>query len=350
MEFFERTFRRNRIKTQYLVVFGCLSLITYAALRANRSPSRASPSATDFHSSGEHRRVDVGNMAPPHGRIDENPGGLGDGEFPELKKEYEDNLGHREEHGFSETEGIEEDQKVLEEGKNERDSGNDIASLPAHSREHVQFVEEVPNTINATTDLLENPSSTASLAGILGVTSTHGVKNGEKETAAERQDGELNLNYADGLQEQTTVDDDDVKLNEFQNYPTEESTADTTTVATIIAPSTFNSTSLEDFEKSVEKFVAQTSTESIATGNAQMDHITTVAYNFSMKPEDNGTTLGLDRAEAFRISEKDPMNEGGSSSRNEQPVNENIDTLGGADRTGDEREKFDANDISQFII
>lgn len=30
------------------------------------------------------------------GSNDENPGGIGDGEFPELKKEYDDNQGHRE--------------------------------------------------------------------------------------------------------------------------------------------------------------------------------------------------------------------------------------------------------------
>ncbi|KAL6737589.1 hypothetical protein Aduo_011218 [Ancylostoma duodenale] len=350
MEFLDRSLRRHRLKTQYFVVLGCLSLITYAVLRANRSVSHASPSATDFHSSGEHHSADVGNMIPPHGAVNENPGGLGDGEFPELKKEYDDTLGHHEEeHGFSENDDVEEDQKALEEGKSERDSGNDIASLPAHSREHIQFEEEVPNTVNATTGILESPSNATSLAGILAGASTQGAKNEARETTTERQDGELNLNYADGLQEQTKVDDDDVKLTDFQLYPTEDSTTDATTEATIITPSTFNSTSLEDFEKSVEKFVAQTSTESTTIENAHIDHVTTVAYNFSMEPESNSTVEAMDFAGPLQVSEKNPLNEG-IELKSGQHANEDIDTAGGAENTGFEREQLDSNDISQFII
>ncbi|RCN34554.1 hypothetical protein ANCCAN_19606 [Ancylostoma caninum] len=250
--------------------------------------------------------------------------------------------------GFSDNEDIEEDQKALEEGKSERDSGNDIASLPAHSREHIQFEEEVPNTANVTIAFLDSPSNTTNLTGILGVATTQGVKNVATETTNERQDGELNLNYADGLQEQTSVDDDDVKLTDFQLYPTEDSTTDTTNQETIIAQSTFNSTSLEDFEKSVEKVFAQTSTESTTIENAQIDHVTTVAYNFSVAPVNNSTIQEVDGTGPLQVFEKNPLNEGGNVSRNEQVVNSG--NVGGADNVGDEREQLDSNDISQFII
>lgn len=234
-------------------------------------------------------------------------------------------------------------------GKDERDSGNDIASLPAHSREHIHFAEEIPHTVNATPEPLATLSSSVNLGDILGATSTHRASNQLVETTTERGEAEFNINYADGLQEQSIVDDDDVKLNDFQLYPTEDSTIPTTTEATIVAPSTFNSTSLEDFEKSLENFVIGTSTES-TTSDVMIEHTTTVAYNFSKKPEDNSTMEAVDNAESFHIPETDPANAEKRDQGNEQLAQERDDTGGGADIIGDEGVQLDSNDISQFII
>ncbi|VDO20377.1 unnamed protein product [Haemonchus placei] len=202
--------RRCRFEKYYLAIIAVVVLLIYVTSKENRS-NRVDET--------ENRHVASLDSAPAgsheqHLDFQANAGRLKDtiaDQFPELEKEYDD-LNWKEQKGSAD----------------HGDHGNDISAIPSNWRKHVQFLDEIPVTLNTSNTTSQGTmdekaplysSATPNAAGNLTVAPAEPMGKVHEKT----DEDILAEEYANHLDIVNDGNDEDtVKLHEFQNYPAED--------------------------------------------------------------------------------------------------------------------------------
>ncbi|ETN80072.1 hypothetical protein NECAME_09439 [Necator americanus] len=366
MDVFEKVFRRNRMKTQHLISIACLSLLAYIVIRTTSILTPSAGNMKSFYINKYETHEDVSKKmnemrVSRENYLKANPSGID--EFPELKKEYDGNEDHRTERELNEINDEEQAVREVQQDKNDRDSGNDIADLPTKSREHIQFIQEVPDTINTTTDSSTSTPSTTTLADILSFRSSVALftKKPVEATIEKLEETPVNMDYVNNLEERFNTNENNPRIADYQLYPTEEISNETNVEKTFPVPNSpgalTNLTFSEKSSQNPEILVNQANNETTTNVGATAVDITTVPYSFTGRPEASEVdhSRGDEAVNINHVKDLQQREEQLGKVEKNNSVIEKMDQKGNdilenADTTREKREQLDSNDISQFII
>nr|CDJ90156.1 unnamed protein product [Haemonchus contortus] len=222
--------RRCRFEKYYLAIIAVVVLLIYVTSKENRwvlHGTVESVVASNIIAANRSNRVDetenrhaASLESAPAGSHEQHLDFQANAEslkntiadqFPELEKEYDD-LDWKEQKGSAD----------------HGDHGNDISAIPSNWRKHVQFLDEIPvtlNTSNTTSQgLMEEKaplysSATPNAAGNLTLAPAEPMVKVHEKT----DEDILAEEYSNHLDMVNDINDEDsVKLHEFQNYPAED--------------------------------------------------------------------------------------------------------------------------------